>query len=138
MASPRLTIVEQVETNLKQISTANGFNLDYAEIKYADDVPTEYGFSGLYFHDGNGKGEFGKTQDSQLWIEVDAILPETSDNPAHKLGTLAIEDLERTFKNIGVCGAVSKEWKSDKWIETKGLTVCRVNYAVLIKYKNRL
>ena len=133
--SPRLNLVEKIEENLQAISTANNYNLDYSEIKYADQIPTEYGQSGLYWRDGKGKGEFGKVQDSQLWIEVDGILPQISDQPVHKLGTLAIEDLERCFKSLGVNGAVSVEWKSDKWVETEGRTVCRVYYAVLVKYR---
>ncbi|MEM7756567.1 MAG: hypothetical protein AAF298_00345 [Cyanobacteria bacterium P01_A01_bin.40] len=135
--SARLNLVEKIEQNLQAISTANDYNLDYSEIKYADKIPTEYGQNGLYWRDGKGEGEFGKTQDSQLWIEVDAVLPQNL-QPAHKLGTLAIEDLERCFKSIGVCGAMSVKWKSDKWVETEGRTVCRVYYAVLVKYKNRI
>lgn len=137
-SSPRLTLVHKIEENLQAISIANSYNLDYSEIKYADKIPTEYGQKGLYWRDGKGEGEFGKVQDSQLWIEVDAVLPETKDMPAHKLGTLAIEDLERCFKSIGVCGAISTKWKIDKWVETEGHTVCRVYYSVLVKYKNRV
>ena len=136
MASARLAIVERIEQNLKQISKAKDYNLNYDEIEYADSTPTEYGQSGLYWRDGKGEGEFGKTQDSQLWIEVDAVLPQISGEPAHKLGTLAIEDLERCFKSIGVCGAMSVKWKSEKWVETEGRTVCRVYYRVLVKYQN--
>ena len=137
MTSLRLTIVEKIEQNLQAISKANNYNLDYSEIKYADKIPTEYGESGLYWRDGKGEGEFTKTQDSQLWIEIDAVLPEIQGKEAHKLGTLCIEDLERCFKSIGACGAISVKWKSDKWLETKGITACRVNYNVLVKYKNR-
>lgn len=136
--SARLTLVEKIEQNLQQISTANGYNIEYFEIKYSDKIPTEYGQNGLYWRDGKGEGEFGKTQESQLWIEVDAVLPATEDRPAQKWGTLAIEDLERCFKSIGVCGAISTKWKTDKWVETEGLTVCRVYFAVLVKYKNRV
>ena len=131
-----LALVEKIEQNLRSISTANGYNLDYAEAKYADSVLTEYGKNGLYWRDGRGEGEFTSTQESQVWIEVDAVLPSTTLLPAYKLGTLAIEDLERCFKSIGIRGAISTKWKSDKWLETKGLTVCRVHYAVLVKYKN--
>ncbi len=136
--SPRLTLVEKIEQNLQAISIANQYNLDYSEIKYADSVPTEYGENRLYWRDGKGEGEFGRVQDSQLWIEIDVVLPETQDKPAYYQGTLAIEDLERCFKTIGVCGAISTKWKSDKWIETSGITVCRVFYSVLIKYKSRV
>ena len=136
--SARLILVEKIEQNLQKINSPNDYNLDYDEIKYADAVPTEYDLSGLYWRDGRGEGEFTRLGDSQLWIEVDAVLTEAHDNPAHKLGTLAIEDLERCFKSIGVCGAVSVKWKSDKWVEIKGRAVCRVYYAVLVKYKNKI
>lgn len=135
---PRLEITDAVETILKNISTDNGYYTDYQEVRHADQIPTEYGTNGLYWEDGKAEGEYGKSQNSKLWIEVDAILVETSDRPAHSWGTLALADLEKAFKSLGVCGVFSKSFKSDKWIETKGKTVARVHFSVCVEYKNRV
>lgn len=135
---PREIITEAVETKLNSISTANGYQTNYSEIKHADQIPTEYGYNGLYWRDGKAEGEFGKNQQTKLWIEVDGILVETQDKPAYSWGTLALADLEKAFKTIGVGGAVSTKWKSDKWVETRGKTVARVYFAVCVAYHNRL
>lgn len=135
---PRELVCDAVETLLKNISTANNYYTNYQEVKHADQMPTEYGTNGLYWRDGKAEGEFGKTQNTLMWVEVDGILVETQDRPAHSWGTLALADLERAFKTIGVCGAISTKFKSDKWIETKGKTVARVYFAVLVKYKNKV
>ncbi|MEL6493563.1 MAG: hypothetical protein AAFQ41_00385 [Cyanobacteria bacterium J06623_7] len=133
---PRELLEDAVEALLKNISTANGYYTDYLEVEYASDLPTEYGQNGLYWRDGKGEGEFGSSQKAKVWIEVDGILVETADKPARTWGTLALTDLERAFKSIGLRGAMSTKFKSDKWVETKGKTVCHVYFAVLVQYQN--
>ena len=135
---PRELVCEAVEKNLKNISTANGYHTDYQFVEYANKIPTEYGQNGLYWRDGKGEGEYGKTQNTSMWVEVDAVLVESSDRSAQSWGTLCLADLERAFKTIGVNGAISTKFKSDKWVETEGITVARVYFAVLVKYKNKV
>ena len=138
MKLPREQIVEAVETLLKNISISNGYYTDYQKIDYCSEIPAEYGYNCLVWRDGRGEGEYGSNQKSQLWIELDGILVETQDKPAHAWGTLALADLERAFKTIGVCGAISTKFKSDKWVETKGQTVAKVYFAVCVEYRNRV
>lgn len=135
---PREEIVESVEMILKGISTENKYYTNYEEVKHLDQIPTEYGYSGLYWADGRSEGSYAKNQKAKLWIEVSAVLVETKDIPAYKAGTLALADLEKAFKSIGVCGAVSTNFKSDKWVETKGLTVARVFFLVCVEYRNKV
>lgn len=135
---PRELITEAVAAKLKTISTANGYYTDYQEVKHSDQIPTEYGHNGLYWQDGKAEGEYGSNQKTQLWIEVDGVLVETQDKPAHSWGTLALADLEKAFKSLGVNGVKTTKFKSDKWVETKGLTVARLNFAVLVEYFNCL
>ena len=135
---PREQVVEAVETRLKQISTGNGYYTDYEKIDYSSDLPGEYGSNLLVWRDGKGEGQYGGNQKAKLWLEVDAILVETQDRPAHSWGTLALADLERALKTIGVCGAISTKFKSDKWVETKGVTACHVYFAVLVEYFNKV
>ena len=135
---PRELIVLALETKLQTISTEFGYYTDYDEIKHVDSIPTEYGHNGLYWNDGKGEGEYGANQKSKLWIEVEGVLVETQDKAASSWGTLALADLEKAFKSLGVNGVISTNWRSDKWIETKGRTVARVSFSVCLEYKNRV
>lgn len=135
---PRELVTEKVEELLQSISTSNDYYTKYQEVKHRDQMPTEYGYNGLYWQDGRSEGTYTKNQKTKLWIEVSAVLVETKDTPASRWGTLALADLERAFKTIGVCGAVSTNFKSDKWVETQGLTVARATFSVCVEYRNKV
>ncbi len=134
---PRELIIEAVEILLNRISPSNGYYTSYPRIDYSNDLPAEYGTNLLVWRDGKGEGQYGSNQPCKLWFEVDAVLVETTDKPAHAWGTLALADLEKAFKTIGASGAISTKFKSDKWVETKGKTVARVFFTVCVEYRNK-
>ena len=133
---PRIILTEAVDKKLKTISTQNGYYCDFDEVFADVDIPTEYGKNGLYWSDGKARGKFGSNQKTELSIEVNGVLVGTADRSASVWGTLALADLERAFKSLGVKNIVSVSFDSDKWIETKGRTVARIYFAARVHYHN--
>ena len=131
----RQEIIEQLETLLRNISTTNGYSCDFNRVLLWDDVPTEYSQNAIYVKDTREKYEKKNKYTATLRLEIIAIVIETQDNPATKLGNLALEDLIEAVSQLSVCSSIVTLVDSFKWIETKGKTACQVELNIDVKYQ---
>ena len=131
----RQEIIEQLETLLGNISTTNGYSSDFNRVLLWDDVPAEYSQNAIYVKDTREKYEKKNKYTATLRLEIIAIVMETPDNRATKLGNIALADLIKAVSQLNVCGSMVNLVESHKWIETKGQTACQVELNIDVKYQ---
>lgn len=133
--SARQEVIEQLETLLKDISTANGYQTDFAQVRSWDDLPSQYGQNEIVFKDPRCKFEKKNNYTSTVRIEIIAIVLETATASASKLGNIALEDLIRAVSKLSVCKLMVTLVDSHKFIQTKGKTACEIELNIDVKYQ---
>ena len=131
----RNKIVTEIDTALKQISKANGYNTDFDRFLYWASTPTEYDYNYLIYRDTTE--EYSKKNNdykAKLNLELLAIVIE-NDTPAPILGTLALADLIKLIRSMKNCGFIINLHRSHKYVETKGKTACQIELEIDVTYR---
>ena len=132
----RQPIIELLETTLRLISVASGYQTDFNGVLLWQSVPTEYGQNAIYVKDVLEKYEkHGTKYTAVLKVEIVAVVMETAIDPAAKLGNLALADLIKAVSSISYPGAFFILKDASKWIETQGKTACQVELNIDVKYQ---
>ena len=132
----RNQIVPKIDTALKQISKASGYNTDFEKVSYWQNTATEYKQNHLDYRD--VREEYAKNNSlykADLIFEVTAIVIEQDDTTAARLGNLALEDLIKAMRSISWQGYFLYLKRSHKYVETKGKTACCIELEFVISYK---
>jgi hypothetical protein len=133
---PRQPIIELLETTLRSISVASGYQTDFNGVLLWQEVPTEYGQNAIYVKDVVEKyDKHGNKYTAVLKVEIVAVVIETATDPAAKLGNLALADLIQAVSSISYPGAFFILKDASKWIETQGKTACQVELNIDVKYQ---
>ena len=132
----RQPIIELLETTLRLISVASGYQTDINGVLLWQSVPTEYGQNAIYVKDVLEKYEkHGTKYTAVLKVEIVAVVIETATDSAAKLGNLALADLIKAVSSISYPGAFFILKDASKWIETQGKTACQVELNIDVKYQ---
>lgn len=132
----RQPIIELLETTLRLISVASGYQTDFNGVLLWQSVPTEYGQNAIYVKDVLEKYEkHGTKYTAVLKVEIVAVVIETATDSAAKLGNLALADLIKAVSSISYPGAFFILKDASKWIETQGKTACQVELNIDVKYQ---
>mgnify|MGYP003507409947 FL=1 len=132
----RQPIIELLETTLRLISVASGYQTDFNGVLLWQSVPTEYGQNAIYVKDVLEKYEkHGTKYAAVLKVEIVAVVIETATDSAAKLGNLALADLIKAVSSISYPGAFFILKDASKWIETQGKTACQVELNIDVKYQ---
>jgi hypothetical protein len=125
----RQEIVEDLKTHLDALPSFNAVLL-------WDNIPTEYSQNAIYIKDVSEKYE-KKSQKylASLKIEIVAVVLETAQDSAAKLGNIALDDLIQAVSKLSLKGVIFNLVDSQKWIETSGKTACQVELILDVKYQ---
>jgi hypothetical protein len=125
----RQEIVDQLKTHLDALPS-------FSAVLLWDDVPTEYSQNAIYIKDVAEKYEKKNlVYIAILRIEIVAVVLETSQDTAAKLGNIALVDLIEAVSKLSLKGVIFNLVDSHKWIETSGKTACQVELNLDVKYQ---
>jgi hypothetical protein len=125
----RQAIVDELKTHLDAL-------VNFNQVLLWDDVPTEYTQSAIYIKDVSEKYEKKNlVYVATLRIEIVAVVLETPQDTAAKLGNIALVDLIEAVSKLSLKGVIFNLVDSHKWIETSGKTACQVELNLDVKYQ---
>ncbi len=128
-------IVAVVEAALKNISTANGYQTDFAKVTRWQDTPSEYQQNHLDFRDETAQYKWNNNHyEAMLPISIVMVVFETA-TPAADLGTMALEDSMRAVKLMVLKDGKFNLLRSHMYVETKGKTAAHVELEIAVSYK---
>jgi hypothetical protein len=132
----RQEICDVLEAQLSNISTANGYSIDFDKITYWQGTETEYSKNHLNFRDESEDYEQTNTRyDASLSVVIEAVVIETGSLSAPKMGTLALKDVMVAVKNCSLPTTLFNFKRSHKYVETKGKTAALIELEVEVLYK---
>ena len=132
----RKEIVDAVATALNQISVTNGYSTNFSKITYWQDTDIQYGFNHLNYRDTTEEYSRKNTvYDTNLSIEIAAIVYGVEKEIAQELGTLALADIIAAVRSMVLPQCLFDLARSHKWVETKGKTAVCVELELIARYK---
>jgi hypothetical protein len=124
----RQQIIDQLTTHLAALPYFN-------DVLVWDNLPAQYSQNAIYVKDCQEKYQRKNNKYlCTLRLEIIAIVIETPDNTAARLGNIALSDLISAVSQLSVGGAIVDLVNSHKWIDTKGVTACEVELNIDVKY----
>ena len=135
----RREIVEIVNNALANISTANGYQIDFSKVTRWQDTASEYEENHLDFRDETVEYKWiNNYYEATLPISITAVVFETTDTPAAVMGTIVLEDLMKAVKTMVLCSGKFKLSRSHLYVETKGKTAAHVELEIVVDYKFKI
>jgi hypothetical protein len=132
----RQEICDLLETQLRNISTANGYSIDFDKITYWQPTASEYSKNHLNFRDESEDYEPTNTRyDASLSVIIEAVVIEAGSSSASFLGTLVLKDVMVAVKNCSLPTTLFNFKRSNKYVETKGKTAALIELEVQVLYK---
>ena len=135
----RSEIVGIVNNALVNISTANGYQVDFSKVTRWQETPTEYEENHLDFRDETAEYKWiNNYYEAILPISITAVVFETTTTSAAVMGTIVLEDLMKAVETMVLCNAKFKLSRSHLYVETKGKTAAHVELEIVVDYKFRI